>query len=194
HAPEAVRPATDPVLRLGQPGPVGDVRLDAPSALLSGRTREIPMMKQRSLRVGLAVTLALWACLFASPGTLRAEPTVEQWGVAEVVLRGPSGGNPFTEVELSARVSSRDRALVVAGFYDGAGVYRVRFMPDRPGEWRYATRSNRAELDGRTGRIEVTEPSPRNHGPVRVRDMFHFAYADGTPYYPVGTTCYAWTH
>jgi hypothetical protein len=152
------------------------------------------MMKQRSLRVVLAVTLALWACLLASPGSLRAEPTVEQWGVAEVVLRGPSGGNPFTEVELSARVSSGDHALVVTGFYDGDGVYRFRYMPDRPGEWRYATRSNRAELDGRTGRIEVTEPSPRNHGPVRVRDMFHFTYADGTPYYPVGTTCYAWTH
>jgi hypothetical protein len=24
--------------------------------------------------------------------------------------------------------------------------------------------------------------------------MFHFAYADGTPYRPIGTTCYAWTH
>jgi len=29
---------------------------------------------------------------------------------------------------------------------------------------------------------------------VRVRDRFHFAYADGTPYLPFGTTCYAWTH
>jgi hypothetical protein len=27
-----------------------------------------------------------------------------------------------------------------------------------------------------------------------VRNTFHFAYADGTPYFPVGTTCYAWTH
>jgi hypothetical protein len=29
---------------------------------------------------------------------------------------------------------------------------------------------------------------------VRVRHTFHFAYADGTPCFPVGTTCYAWTH
>jgi hypothetical protein len=27
-----------------------------------------------------------------------------------------------------------------------------------------------------------------------VRNTFHFAHADGTPYFPVGTTCYAWTH
>jgi hypothetical protein len=114
--------------------------------------------------------------------------------VAEAVLRGPSEGNPFTEVELTARASQGSHALEVTGFYDGDGVYRLRFMPDRPGEWRYTTRSNRADLDGRTGRFEVTKPSPGNHGPVRVRNTFHFAYADGTPYSPVGTTCYAWTH
>jgi hypothetical protein len=32
-----------------------------------------------------------------------------------------------------------------------------------------------------------------NHGPVRVVGEA-FAYADGTPYIPVGTTCYAWIH
>ena len=31
-------------------------------------------------------------------------------------------------------------------------------------------------------------------GPVGVRDTYHFAYADGTPYHQVGTTCYAWAH
>jgi len=33
-----------------------------------------------------------------------------------------------------------------------------------------------------------------NHGPVKVAHLFHFAYADGTPYRPIGTTCYALTH
>ena len=32
------------------------------------------------------------------------------------------------------------------------------------------------------------------HGPVRVRNTHHFAYADGTPFFPFGTTCYAWMH
>ena len=33
-----------------------------------------------------------------------------------------------------------------------------------------------------------------NHGPVSVRNTYDFGYADGTPYFPFGTTCYAWTH
>lgn len=33
-----------------------------------------------------------------------------------------------------------------------------------------------------------------NHGPVSVYDTYHFAYADGTPHYFIGATCYTWTH
>jgi hypothetical protein len=29
---------------------------------------------------------------------------------------------------------------------------------------------------------------------VSVRSQFHFVYADGAPYIPVGTTCYVWNH
>ena len=35
---------------------------------------------------------------------------------------------------------------------------------------------------------------PTAHGPVMVRNQHHFAYADGTPHFPFGTTCYAWVH
>ncbi|HEX8202652.1 MAG TPA: DUF5060 domain-containing protein [Isosphaeraceae bacterium] len=141
------------------------------------------------LRLILLIVLAVFPA-----GAARAVDRLEQWGIYEVALEGPSAGNPFTEVELSARFSLGEDAVTVAGFYDGAGVYRVRFMPGRPGAWRYETRSNRAALDGQAGRFDVVAPSPGNHGPVRVRNVFHFAYADGTPYFPVGTTCYAWTH
>jgi len=37
-------------------------------------------------------------------------------------------------------------------------------------------------------------PSPQNHGMVQVAHTFHFAYADGTPYRQIGTTCYCWSH
>jgi hypothetical protein len=40
----------------------------------------------------------------------------------------------------------------------------------------------------------VTPPSAKNHGPVRVAQTYHFAYADGTPFRQLGTTAYAWTH
>lgn len=130
--------------------------------------------------------------LFFIPSATATE--VERWGVFELTLPGPKEGNPFVEVELSASFSQGSETLTASGFYDGDGTYRVRFMPPSEGEWTYRTASNRPELSGKTGSLTATKPTRDNHGPVRVRDTYHFAHADGTPYFPVGTTCYAWTH
>lgn len=119
---------------------------------------------------------------------------VEQWDIFEIALNGPSSGNPFLEVELSAEFRHDNTTLRADGFYDGAGIYRVRCMPNMPGAWTYTTRSNRPELDSKTGQFTCVQASPGNHGPVHVANTFHFSYDDGTPYYPFGTTCYAWTH
>ena len=54
--------------------------------------------------------------------------------------------------------------------------------------------SETAALNNVTVTFEATAPRDGAHGPVRVRNRFHFGYADGTPYYPFGTTCYAWAH
>jgi hypothetical protein len=123
---------------------------------------------------------------------------VEQWGVFEVELKGPSDGNPFVDVDLAAEFAARGepngKPIRMSGFYDGDGVYRVRFMPDKVGAWSYVTSSNRKELDGKRGSFTAVKPSAQNHGPVRVQNTYHFAYADGTPLFPFGTTCYAWIH
>ncbi|MFN2131153.1 MAG: DUF5060 domain-containing protein, partial [Anaerolineae bacterium] len=119
---------------------------------------------------------------------------VEQWGIFELSLDGPQEGNPFIDVRFGARFMHGHRVVEVDGFYDGQGVYRVRFMPDRLGTWRYVTASDRAGLDGVEGELVCGAPGPGNHGPVQVSDTYHFRYADGTPYVPIGTTCYAWTH
>ncbi|MGF6832458.1 hypothetical protein QF015_000607 [Paenarthrobacter sp. TE4293] len=118
----------------------------------------------------------------------------QQWGVAEVVLAGPSAGNPFTEIELEATFQSGSETVRVGGFYDGEGTYRIRFMPPRAGTWQFVVNSNSDDLDGAAGSVEATAPAKGNRGPVGVRDTFHFAYADGTPYLPFGTTAYAWTN
>lgn len=125
---------------------------------------------------------------------MMTDSNIERWGIFEVAFEGPSSGNPYLEVELHAEFRCEDHQLKTTGFYDGAGVYRIRFMPDTVGEWRYVTKSNRPELDGKSGSFVCVEASAGNHGPVYVNNTFHFAYADGTAYYPFGTTCYAWTH
>jgi hypothetical protein len=117
---------------------------------------------------------------------------VEQWGLYEITLQGPTHGNPFVEVRFSAVFENGDTRVEARGFYDGDGVYRIRFMPDTQGRWRYRTQANRWELTGRTGEFRVTPPGKGNHGPVRVRNTYHFAYADGTPFKQIGTTIYNW--
>ena len=118
--------------------------------------------------------------------------TVEQWGVYEIQLSGPTNGNPFVDVRLSAIFVNGSKRIEVPGFYDGEGIYCVRFMPEMSGQWHYQTKANRWKLSGKTGSFTVTPPGKNNHGPVRVHNTYHFAYADGTPYFPVGTTIYNW--
>jgi hypothetical protein len=120
--------------------------------------------------------------------------TTAQWDVLEASFSGPSGGNPFLDVTLEAFFQQNSRVVRVPGFYDGEGIFRVRFMPDNEGEWTFSTKSNAAELDGKSGSFTATAPRSGVHGPVRVANKFHFAYADGTPFLSFGTTCYAWTH
>ncbi len=118
----------------------------------------------------------------------------ERWSIFELALEGPADGNPFLDVEFTASFRYKHRVVDTEGFYDGDGIYRVRHMPDEVGLWHYETRSNVAALDGIAGSFRCTPASETNHGPVRVHETYHFIYADGTPYVPFGTTCYAWTH
>jgi hypothetical protein len=120
--------------------------------------------------------------------------SVERWGIFEISLKGPAEGNPFVDIELSATFACADRSITATGFYDGGGIYRVRFMPETIADWRYETKSNRKELNAQSGSFACVAPAKGNHGPVRVHNTFHFAYADGTPYRQIGTTCYVWTH
>lgn len=118
--------------------------------------------------------------------------TVTQWDVFEIALNGPSTGNPFLEVTLSATFTHEDFHMKVNGFYDGDSTYRIRFMPHIQGVWTYVTASNNNKLNDKKGKFTVKDPSSGQHGPIRVVDKYHFAYADGKRFFPVGTTLYCW--
>lgn len=151
------------------------------------------MRRTQSSFTILALALSLVAAAVPAWGAaVTASRAVERWDVFELELRGPSDGNPFADVRLSAVFTDGARTVEVPGFYDGDGVYRVRFMPETTGAWRYETKSNRWPLTGQTGAFTVTPAATGNHGPVRVRGTFHFAYADGTPFKQIGTTIYNW--
>lgn len=124
---------------------------------------------------------------------------IEQWDIFELEMSGPSEGNPFHDVQLQAVFTLKDdgteqKPVTAQGFYDGDGIYRIRFMPLQQGTWRYVTLSSSDSLDGITGEFVCTAPSNENHGMVRTANKYHFAFDDGSRYYPFGTTCYAWIH
>lgn len=119
---------------------------------------------------------------------------VEKWKIFEVVLEAESDGNPFLETVMEADFYHAEDTIGVKGFYDGSNQYKLRFMPIHEGEWTYQTSSNHAQLNDLTGSFFCKAPTPENHGPVIVKDTFDFAYADGTPHYSFGTTCYGWVH
>src|SRR5258705_127257 len=93
----------------------------------------------------------------------RAQSPAGKGALFELELKGPADGNPFTDVRFSAVFTDGTRTHEVAGFYDGEGVYRVRFMPEAVGAWKYETKSNRWELTGKLGNFIVTPAAKGNH-------------------------------
>jgi len=140
---------------------------------------------------GAVVTGFAGAAASSSPAASIGEK-VEQWGVFETQVSGPSTGNPFGDVSFGARFTLGHRTVEVAGFYDGGGIYKVRFSPDTVGQWGFETTGSAKELAGQASSFECVLPATGNRGPVGTAHQFHFQYADGTPYFPFGTTCYSY--
>lgn len=141
-------------------------------------------------------------------GKLNYKNAVERWSVFEVSWQGPKDGNPFISHMVSAVFHGEHEEVHAEGFYDGDGVYKVRFMPSFEGKYSFFIKKsydeeecipnhmdeNKADEKIRDydGTFQVTPAKEGNHGPVRVANTYHMAYEDGTPYYSIGTTCYVW--
>lgn len=111
------------------------------------------------------------------------------WDMAEFEFSGKTDGNPFTDYEIYGEFICENEIKTISGFYDGDGVYRVRFMPAYEGGYSYRVYGSFSDTEY-TGTFTVSGKG--GHGMVRA-DGVHFTYDDGTPYHSVGTTCYVWT-
>ena len=127
-------------------------------------------------------------------GTAQGKPAaveVPRWEMHEFVLKGrPHVANPFRDAALLGEFTAPSgKRLSVEGFYDGDDTWRLRFAPDEEGEWRYLLRGEGVELFER-GRLRCV--APRGHGFIRIHpaNPHAFAHADGTPFFPMGDTCY----
>lgn len=116
---------------------------------------------------------------------------IRKWEVFELFLKGKEEGNPFTDYEIKGVFETDGEKKEVKGFYDGNGMYGIRFMPSCVGTYSYKISGSFSD-EVTEGEFTVKAPLASNHGPVRVTNTFNFEYADQKPYYSVGTTCYVW--
>src|SRR4051812_42515025 len=116
--------------------------------------------------------------------------TVEQYHTHDFAFPASVGGNPF-DVELKGEFQGPGGArLVVPGFYDGGGVWKIRFSPTLVGRWTLRTSSATTALNGRA-EAEIDCAPNRNaaiHGGLQVDPLHphHFVYQDGTRYFLMG--------
>lgn len=118
---------------------------------------------------------------------------IEKYNIFEESVYGPELTSSCVNVDFTATFSKGNKKIKVKGFYNGAGEYLVRFMPDEVGVWHYELRLTGSEEINKVGDFECIKETGNNHGPVIVNGM-NFKYADGTKYIPIGTTIYAWIH
>jgi hypothetical protein len=125
-----------------------------------------------------------------------AQQTISQWNHTEINFHHVTSKNPFTDIELSAVFihEGLPDTIHVDGFYDDNNTFRIRFMPTLQGKWDYITHSSEAEMDNKKGYVICTTPQLSHHGMVKAGTQQNFVYTDGTPFYPLGTTSYAWIY
>lgn len=114
-----------------------------------------------------------------------------RWEMHEFVLKGTASvANPYRDAALVGEFAAPSgRTNIVAGFYDGGEIWRLRFAPDEEGTWKYKLRGEGVEILAE-GRVNCTKA--RDHGFIGVHpeNPYAFAYSDGTPFFPMGDTCY----
>lgn len=95
----------------------------------------------------------------------RWPETVRTYERFELEAYGPIEGNPYTDVEFTAVIEGPAGHIHVPGFYDGDGIYRLRFMPLESGSYTFSTSSNSQTLDGHTGKFAATPQTQEATGP-----------------------------
>lgn len=136
-------------------------------------------------------TILIFALLL--PLISLGKEEIETWDYYEITLAGPKNGNPFVDVQIEATFTLGSSVKTVKGFYNGSGIYKIRYMPENTGTWKYVTKSNSKRLNGKKGEFECVPATGNNFGKVEVDKQYHFKYNNGTSFYPFGTTSYAWT-
>jgi len=145
----------------------------------------------------------VWLLMLTLPAyaqTLRTavkSPQVEVYDYQEITLRPQklgAGLNPFKDVRVTATFTPEGGQPVNAeGFCDSpdGSVYKIRFMPSRPGTYRYAVRLKLPKGEQNT-QGSFTAVASNRKGVLRLdkENPWHFKFDNGDRYFWNGTTTY----
>ncbi len=148
------------------------------------------MKKNYLLLISLLVAIA--------PFCVAQTKAVPLWSRWERTFVADPKTNPDPSIGLLVRLTAPSgKRHKVSAFWDGGNTWRVRFMPNEAGTWRFHTIAypDYAGLNAQRGSFVCRKTKDANrflqHGALRVaKDGTHLEHADGTPFFWLGDT--AW--
>lgn len=111
---------------------------------------------------------------------------MRQYETFELTFRGDMLTEAYAQIPLTAEFICKEEHKTIKGFYDGDGIYKVRFLPRFQGEYHWKVSGI---VTGEGSEI-CKAPLPDAHGLVKAVDT-HFEYEDKSLFFPFGTTVYA---
>lgn len=131
-------------------------------------------------------------------GTVTQQSEADQWTRFEAQFTSSvEYENPVQDVRVEAEFTAPSgKKRTVVAFWDGGKVWRVRFSPDKTGEWTYRTScsdESNGGLHARTGEFSCGPYTGDNplyrHGEIRLsKNRRYLVHADGTPFFWLADT------
>lgn len=123
--------------------------------------------------------------------------TAEAWLMNEITLESEKAySDSFNDVDVEMLLYGNGRLYKIPGFWDGANIWKIRFVCPTEGVWYFKTVCTDAEnisLHEKTGKIDCSLYSGDldiyKHGFVTTNaGKKYFTYDDGTPFFWLGDT------
>jgi hypothetical protein len=139
----------------------------------------------------LTLVLLFMSALFAKGALKEDLLRIKKYDLHEFLVKFKAdAGNPFKDTGLTGKfIAPSGKVVLINGFYDGDGQWKLRFSPDETGTWSY-------ELSGihfnytQSGKLSCIKSPSAGFIGINKENPYAFAYRSGLPFFPMGDTSY----
>ncbi|HMI05372.1 MAG TPA: DUF5060 domain-containing protein, partial [Pedobacter sp.] len=139
----------------------------------------------------LALALLFMSVLFAKGALKEDAVRIRKYDFHEFLVNVETdAGNPFMDAGLKGRFTAPSgKVVLIDGFYDGGGQWKLRFSPDETGTWSYELSGVHFSFSQR-GKLICTKAASAGFIGIHPENPYAFAYWSGLPFFPMGDTSY----